>query len=99
MTSITLNSISGLTYPYTVYACNVYGMSCVLIAIINTNVPAPITLNLPYQFDSAPVVGIKIVTDDGCEKFIVVSCEDECKQFQDLEDFEFQDGEIYCFQG
>jgi len=98
MTSITINSVSGLNFPYTVYVCNVHGMGCILLAVINTTVPAPVTLYLPSPFDSAPAVGIKIVTSDGCERFEVRYCEDDNKDFQDLEDFYFQDGQLYYFQ-
>jgi len=99
MNSVTFNSISGLNPPYLVYACNVYGMGCVLIATINVNVPGSITIDLPPSFISAPAIGIKIITSDGCERFEVLYCEEPCKEFQDLIDFEFQDGVIYCFQG
>ena len=102
MTQITLNSITGLTYPYTVYVCNVYGLNCVLLAVVNTNVPAPVSILLPSpQFDMAPAVGIKIVTSDGCVRFEIVNCtsQDEGqKQFQDLELFDFMDGTPYYFQ-
>jgi len=29
---------------------------------------------LPPQFNTAPIVGIKIITSDGCEKFETVVC-------------------------
>ena len=99
MRELQISGISGLNQPYMVYACNVYGMSCVLVSTINTAVPPTVSIILPPQFDTAPAVGIKIITSDGCERFEILYCSDNCKQFQDLEDFEFQDGEIYCFQG
>jgi hypothetical protein len=74
MTSIILNTISGLTYPYDIYVCDVYGNNCGYISQINTNVPAPVEIVLPPPFDMAPAVGIKIVTSDGCEKFIIINC-------------------------
>lgn len=98
MTSITINSVTGLNQPYTVYACNVFGLSCILVAVINTTVPAPLTINLPLQFNTAPAVGIKIITSDGCERFEILYCNDDNKDFQDLEDFYFQDGQLYYFQ-
>lgn len=98
MTSITLNSISGLNPPYQIYACNVFGLSCVLVASVNTYVPSSITITLPAPFNTAPAVGIKIITSDGCEKFEILYCEDDNKDFQDLEDFYFQDGQLYYFQ-
>jgi hypothetical protein len=74
MISIILNTISGLTYPYDIYVCDVYGNNCGYISQINTNVPAPVEIVLPPPFDMAPAVGIKIVTSDGCEKFIIINC-------------------------
>ena len=77
-------------------------MSCVPIAIINTSVPAPVSIILPSpQFDMAPAVGIKIVTSDGCVRFEIVYCTSTSegqKQFQDLELFDFMDGQPYYFQ-
>ncbi|NBP66056.1 MAG: hypothetical protein EBU66_15515 [Bacteroidetes bacterium] len=74
MTSIILNSITGLNYPYDVYVCDVYGNNCGYVAQIDTNVPSPVEIVLPIPFNLAPAVGIKIITSDGCEKFIVFDC-------------------------
>ena len=75
MTSIEITSITGsITTPYTVYACDVYGNSCILIASIGTTVPPSNTIMLPTQFNTAPAVGIKIITMDGCELFEVFYC-------------------------
>lgn len=98
MTSIEITNIVGLTYPYDVYVCNVYGLSCVLVATINTPVPASVTITLPPQFLMAPAVGIKLIASDGCEKFGIFYCSDDNKDFMDLEDFYFMDGELYYFQ-
>lgn len=102
MTQVVINSITGLNPPYDIYACNGFGLSCVLVASVVTPVPSVVVINLPSpQFDSAPAVGIKIVTSDGCEDFKVVYCTtpaQEPKQFQNLEFFEFMDGQPYYFQ-
>ena len=74
MTSIILNSITGLTYPYDVYVCDVYGNNCGHIVQINTPVPASVEIVLPIPFDMAPAVGIKIITSDGCERFNIINC-------------------------
>ena len=74
MTTITLNSITGLTYPYDIYVCDVYGNNCVYISQINTPVPASVEIVLPIPFDMAPAVGIKIITSDGCERFRIIEC-------------------------
>lgn len=74
MTSITLTNISGLTYPYDIYVCDVYGNNCGYIAQVVSSIPPTIEIVLPPPFDMVPAVGIKIITSDGCERFKVVDC-------------------------
>jgi hypothetical protein len=74
MTSIILNSITGLNYPYDIYVCDVYGNNCGYISQINTPVPASVEIVLPPPFNVAPAVGIKIITSDGCERFRIIDC-------------------------
>jgi surface protein len=74
MTSIFLNSIIGLTYPYDVYVCDVYGNNCGYVVQINVSVPSPVEVVLPPQFNMSPAVGIKIITSDGCERFKIIDC-------------------------
>lgn len=74
MTSIDLTSITGLTFPYTVYACDVYGENCIVIATIENTVPPNNLIALPIEFNQAPAVGILIVTSDGCERFLTFDC-------------------------
>ena len=75
MTSIELTSITGsITTPYQIFACDVYGNNCILIATIGTTVPPSNTIILPSQFNTAPAVGIKIMTFDGCERFEIFNC-------------------------
>ena len=75
MTSIELTLISGsITIPYSIYACDVYGNNCVIIATIVTTVPPTNTIFLPIQFNTAPAVGIKIISGDECERFEIFNC-------------------------
>lgn len=74
MTSIILNSITGLNYPYDIYVCDVYGNNCGYIANVQTLVPSPIEIVLPPPFNNSPSVGIKIIASDGCEKFKIINC-------------------------
>ena len=97
MTTLEFSSIFGLNFPYTVYVCDVYGLQCVLVAYIDTNVPLNNLFALPQHFKMAPALGIKVVTSDGCEKFKVLYCSDDIKDFMDLEDFFFMDGIGYFF--
>ena len=57
MTSIILNSITGLNYPYDIYVCDVYGNNCGYISQINTPVPASVEIVLPPPFNVAPAGG------------------------------------------
>ena len=97
MTSLQFSQIFGLNFPYTVYICDVYAAQCVLVAYIDTNVPINNLFALPPQFNMAPAIGVKVVTSDGCEKFKVIYCSDDIKDFMDLEDFFFMDGVGYFF--
>jgi hypothetical protein len=98
MTSIILNSITGLNYPYDIYVCDVYGNNCGYVAQVNTPVPTSVEIVLPIPFNMAPAVGIKIVTSDKCVRFKVFYC-DPHKTFQDYQIFEFMDYITYDFEG
>jgi len=74
MTSILISNILGLTYPYNIYVCDVYGNSCIYVAEVLTSIPPTIEIVLPTQFDMAPAVGIKIIASDGCERFNIINC-------------------------
>lgn len=80
MTSIELTSITGLTPPYIVYACDVYGAVCTPIASISTFVPPPNNIVLPPAFAFAPAVGIKIETPT-CTRFEVFFCTELFPQY------------------
>ena len=99
MTAIDIISINGLNNPYLIEVCDVYGSNCTLLSQVFTTVPPAITLILPYPYNSAPAIGVKISTLDGCEKFMTIDCSSlASKQFQDLQSFEFMDYIIYDFQ-
>jgi hypothetical protein len=74
MQTITLNSITGLNLPYTVYACDVFGNNCTVLSTIVSTVPPTFTFVLPPPFDIIPAIGIKIITSDGCERFEIYNC-------------------------
>lgn len=97
MTSLEFSSIFGLNFPFTIYICDVYGTQCILVAYIDTNVPLNNLFVLPPQFNTAPAIGVKVITSDGCEKFKVLYCSDDIKDFMDLDDFFFMDGVGYFF--
>ena len=97
MTSLQFSSIFGLNFPYTVYICDVFGAQCILVAYIDTDVPIDNLFVLPPQFNMAPAIGVKVITSDGCEKFKVLYCSADIKEFMNLEDFFFMDGVGYFF--
>lgn len=74
MQTITLNSITGLNLPYTVYACDVFGNNCTVLSTVVSTVPPTFTFLLPPPFDVIPAIGIKIITSDGCERFEIYNC-------------------------
>jgi hypothetical protein len=74
MTTIDITNITGLTYPYNIYVCDIYGNNCILISTVFTTIPPSNTILLPPQFNTSPSVGIKIITPDGCEKFKIIDC-------------------------
>lgn len=101
MTAINITSVTGASFPYTVYVCDVYGNQCILIATILSPIPPTNNIVLPYQFNTVAAIGLKVIYGNGCEEFQVISCvpsDDDYKQFQDYENFEFMDFEIYDFQ-
>lgn len=100
MTQIQINSITGSSYPYTVYACDVYGNQCVSISTIPSTAIFPIIITLPPQFNGAPAVGLKMVDNVGCELFGILYCAgiNTAKIFEDGEIFLFMDAEIFIFQ-
>jgi len=75
MTQIQINSITGSAYPYTIFACDVYGNQCVLVSVINTSIPPTIILNIPPQFNNIPAIGLKVIDVSGCEQFEIVYCD------------------------
>lgn len=97
MTTLQFQSIVGLSNPYTIYVCDVYGLNCILVAYISTTIPVSNTFVLPPQFNSAPAIGVKVITSDGCERFKVLYCSADIKEFMNLEDFYFMDGVGYFF--
>ena len=73
MTTIQIASVTGLAFPYKVYVCDVFGNQCVFLATINSAIPPTNTLFLPPQFNTAPAIGLKLISHD-CERFEIVYC-------------------------
>jgi len=104
MTILEIQGISGGALPINVYACDVYQNQCVLLGVINSEVPPKIIFTLPQQFDNVPAFGILLVDDNGCQIFEVAVCSGTGygKIFQNTDDdyvFQFMDFVIYQFEG
>ena len=66
--------------PILVYVADVYGNNQSLIGTItNTGViPPAARFYPPSLFDSAPAIMLKLVDDNGCEKFEILACTFGC---------------------
>jgi len=100
MASVQISNINGFTYPYTVYVCDVYSNYCVLLGVINSDVPPAITFELPPIFDNVPAVKINIVADNGCEHFEILNCvpQECCLLLQDDTCLLIQDNTVFLLQ-
>ena len=98
MTQIEIIGISGVTLPYELYACDIYGNQCVFIGSGDTVPPPSVFFTLPSQFDTAPAIGILMIDNNGCERFYVGYCQVGNKLFQDYYNFQFMDFVIYRFE-
>jgi hypothetical protein len=74
MTKIDILSVTGVSTPFNVFICDAYGNQCVLISTVNTVIPPEIPIILPFQFNTAPAIGLKIIDNFGCEKFEIINC-------------------------
>lgn len=68
------------TVPILVYVSDVYGNNQSLIGTItNTGViPPAARFYPPALFNSAPAIMLKLVDDNGCEKFEILECTFGC---------------------
>jgi hypothetical protein len=74
MTQIDIISVTGVTLPFNLFVCDVYGNQCVLVTTIYVPIPPSIFITLPIQFNTAPAIGIKLTDALGCEKFEIYNC-------------------------
>ena len=79
MTQVRIEMVTG-TVPILVYVADVYGNNQSLIGTItNTGViPPAARFYTPSLFDSAPAIMLKLVDDNGCEKFEILDCTFGC---------------------
>jgi hypothetical protein len=74
MSQIEITLTSGVTTPFNLFVCDVYGNQCVLVTTIYVPIPPSIFITLPIQFNTAPAIGIKLTDALGCEKFEIYNC-------------------------
>jgi hypothetical protein len=79
MTQVRIEMVTG-TVPILVYVADVYGNNQSLIGTItNTGViPPAARFYPPALFDSAPAIMLKLVDNNGCEKFEILDCTFGC---------------------
>jgi hypothetical protein len=79
MTQVRIEMVTGAV-PILVYVADVYGNNQSLIGTItNTGViPPAARFYPPSLFDSAPAIMLKLVDDNGCEKFEILDCTFGC---------------------
>lgn len=79
MTQIRIEAVTGAT-PISVYVSDVYGNNQSLIGTItNTGIIPPAARFFPPSlFDTAPAVMVKMVDNNGCEKFEIIDCSFSC---------------------
>jgi|694.fasta_scaffold79861_4 hypothetical protein len=100
MTQITINTVSGSNFPYTIYVCDVYGSNCVLVStILGTVPPTSSSFILPPPYNAVPALMLKVIDNIGCETYKIIYCGDvNNKQFMTMIDFNLMDGSLYQFE-
>jgi len=76
MTQISLDYISGVTYPVNIYMADIYGNNMTFITNISSG-PIPPQVNyvtVPSILDTANEVMILLVDSNNCQKFEIVPC-------------------------
>jgi len=76
MTQIRIDTITGATYPISVYVSDVYGNNTNFLGVISSGpVPPEVTYQpLPSIFNTAPQVMLKVIDANGCEYFEILTC-------------------------
>lgn len=98
MTQITINYISGGTFPVNVYIADKYGNNKTLIgSVVSGPVPPMVYFNvtIPPLFSTAKTVMLTLEDDEGCKVFRILDCPEQsfqvCLIFQDGRAFGTQD--------
>ena len=79
MTQIRISAVTGAT-PINVYVADIYGYNQTLLGVItNTGaIPPDASFYPPSLFNSAPQIMLKLIDNNGCEKFEIIDCTFGC---------------------
>lgn len=81
MTQVRIESITGGTYPISVYIADYYGNNEYLLGTINSG-PVPPSINynstIPPIFNTAPQIMLILVDALGCKVFHILDCTFGC---------------------
>lgn len=82
MIQVRITSISGGTYPISVYIADVYGNNKSLLGTISSDpgFPPNVEYNtvIPAIFDTAPEIMLILTDSSGCEVFQILQCTFGC---------------------
>jgi hypothetical protein len=80
MIQVRITSISGGTFPISVYIADVYGNNKSLLGTISSGVPPTVSYNsvIPAIFDTAPEIMLILTDSSGCEVFQLLQCTFGC---------------------
>lgn len=80
MIQVRITSISGGTFPISVYIADVYGNNKSLLGTISSGVPPTVSYNsvIPSIFDTAPEIMLILTDSSGCEVFQLLECTFGC---------------------
>ncbi len=76
MVQVRIDSITGATYPVSVFISDVYGNYQTLLGTINSTVPPTVDYNstIPSIFQTAPQIMLTLVDSSGCSVFKILDC-------------------------
>jgi len=77
MKQVVVTEISGGTSPINVFISDIYGNNETFLGVINGTVPPEVEFNtvIPTIFQTANEILLKMVDDNGCQVFKVLTCD------------------------
>lgn len=92
MIQVRIEAIDNGNYPVSVFISDIYGNNSVQLGTINPGpVPPQVFYNesIPIIFQDAPQIMLKLVDNEGCEKFRILDCTYGCAFQIIVDDFVF----------